>query len=78
MAKSVAIGRIVLYKTREGDRPMIVVKVWSPETVNGQIFLDGYNDSHLVTGGMKEGVMKVWVTSVAHGNEVGQWRFQDE
>lgn len=41
------IGRIVHFVTRDGKiRPMIIVQVWSPETVNGVVFYDGTNDGY--------------------------------
>lgn len=74
----VAVSRIVLYKTKDGDRPMLIVKVWDQDTVNGIIFLDSHNDRLLVTSGMKEGSMMVWATSIPRGKEIGQWRFHNE
>lgn len=45
---------------QEGDTfPMIVVKVWEGNMVNGQVFLDG-NDTF-------------WTTSVEQGEGVGKW-----
>lgn len=43
--------------------PMLVVRVWSPDTgcVNGQVFLDG-NDT-------------LWATSAIPGDGPGQWRW---
>ena len=39
--------------------PMLVTRVWSPGSVNGQVFLDG-NDT-------------LWATSVTEGTEERQW-----
>jgi hypothetical protein len=51
-------------KATEGDvLPMLIIKVWSSGSVNGQVFLDG-NDTF-------------WATSVSEAsgpfNEVGRW-----
>ena len=47
-------GRIVHYQfPRHGAiecRPMIVVKVWSPECFNGTLMLDAMNDGDAVRG----------------------------
>jgi hypothetical protein len=46
----------------EGDVvPMIIVKQWGPNTVNGQAFLDG-NDT-------------LWVTSATEGDGPGQYKW---
>lgn len=48
-------------RVQEGDQvPAIVVKAWSPTNFNGQAFLDGYDS--------------LWLTSVAEGDQPGQWR----
>jgi hypothetical protein len=39
--------------------PMLIVRVWSPDLVNGQVFLDGN--------------YSLWVTSAAQGTEPRQW-----
>ena len=55
---------------REGDSfPLIVVRVWSHESVNGQLFLDG-NDTY-------------WVCSANHedpalpAGQYGKWRWPE-
>jgi hypothetical protein len=48
----------------EGDEfPMIVCRVWSEKTVNGQVFLDG-NDT-------------LWTSSVVEGTEPGTWHWPE-
>ena len=45
-------------------KPTIVVcRVWSEETVNGQVFLDG-NDT-------------LWTSSVVEGTEPGTWHWPE-
>ena len=40
------IGRIALFKLSEKeDRPFLITKVWGELTINGVVFLDGWNDS---------------------------------
>lgn len=47
-------------EAKEGDVvPMMIVRVWSPEMVNGQVFLDG-NDT-------------LWATSVHEGDQPGNY-----
>lgn len=47
-----------------GDEfPLLIVRVWSATTINGQAFLDG-NDSF-------------WVTSAQEGSENGQWHWPE-
>jgi len=72
------IGRIVLFNVGEGegDRPMIITRVWSDTCVNGRVILDGINDSHVYFG-MKIGT-DAHVTSVMRGKNVGEWRFYDD
>ena len=49
-------------EAREGQiLPMVITAIWSDTLVNGQVFLDG-NDSF-------------WATSVAQGNEPGNWNY---
>lgn len=43
--------------------PMVVVRVWGVEGVNGQVFLDG-NDT-------------LWVTSRPEGTEPGMWSWPE-
>lgn len=74
----VGVGRIVLVKTNDGERPMLIVKVWNPTTVNGVIFLDGWNDRGLAIIGTREGSLLSWATSIQRGSEVNQWRFYDD
>jgi hypothetical protein len=79
MVQVPGIGRIVLFKTVEGDRPMIITRVWSEVMVNGIVFLDGQNDSPLskTLPGMRMG-NEVWMTSRERGQDIGQWRFYDD
>jgi hypothetical protein len=47
----------------EGDEaPCIVVKVWSPGCINGQVFLDAVGST-------------MWVTSALEGDAPGQWHW---
>jgi len=43
--------------------PMMIVRVWEDQTVNGQVFLDGCD--------------VLWVTGVAHGVGPGMWRWPE-
>jgi hypothetical protein len=55
-----AIGNAV----SEGEEyPMLITRVWSPEAVNGQVFLDS-NDVF-------------WATSAHEGTENGQWHWPE-
>jgi hypothetical protein len=57
-----SIGRIMTYKTSTEELPAIVVKVYSPTTLNLKVFLDnGGPDLH--------------VTSVPEGTTVGCWHW---
>jgi hypothetical protein len=48
----------------EGDEfPMVICRVWSEATVNGQVFLDG-NDT-------------LWTSSVVEGTEPGTWHWPE-
>ena len=70
------VGRIVLFNVGEGDRPMIITRVCLSNVVNGRVFLDGWNDSHL-NFGVKNGP-DCHVMSVNHGPNPGEWRFYDD
>lgn len=70
------VGRIVLYNVGDGDRPMIITRVWTPDVVNGRVILDGWNDSNL-NFGVKNG-LDCHVTSVSRGKNIGEWRFYDD
>lgn len=72
------IGRIVLVKTNDGDRPMMITKMWNPTTANGIIFLDGWNDRGLPVTGVREGSLLCHATSIVRGLETNQWRFYDD
>jgi hypothetical protein len=72
------VGRIVLVKTNDGERPMLITKVWNPNTVNGIIFLDGWNDRGLPVTGVREGSLLSHTTSIVRGSEANQWRFYDD
>ncbi len=79
MDKEVGVGDIVLLRTSDRDRPMLVVKVWSPTCVNGIVFVDGYNDCNLIVLGtcLKEGSFMEWGTSISKGEGIGQWHFKE-
>lgn len=75
-------GRIVHSRMPDGScRPCIVVRVWSPDTFNGVIFLDGSNDSGVTVANVnplarKTGdalgayTLTAWVTSAKHQEEI--------
>jgi len=74
-----AIGRIVLVRMNDGsDRAMLITKVWNPATINGTIFLDGWNDRGMAVPGVREGSLLAHATSLTRGSEANQWRFYDE
>lgn len=57
------VGRIVYFVMPDGQiRPAIIVRVWSDEMVQLQVFTDGSNDGAENAGGI------VWKTSV-HFNQ---------
>jgi hypothetical protein len=71
------IGRIALFKLSETeDRPFLITKVWSELTVNGIVFLDGWNDSAI--GGTPATGGTLWKTSVPRGPGISQWRFWND
>jgi len=70
------VGRIVLFNVGDGDRPMIITHVWTPDVVNGRVILDGWNDTNL-NFGVKTG-QDCHVTSVSRGTNIGNWRFYDD
>jgi hypothetical protein len=71
------IGRIVLFKLSETeDRPFLITKVWSELTVNGIVFLDGWNDSAI--GGTPATGGTLWKTSAPRGPGISQWRFWND
>lgn len=78
MDEKLEVGDVLLMKTADGERPMLVIKVWSPTCVNGVLFVDGYNDRNLTIAGatLEEGTMMKWVTSISKGDQVGQWDFK--
>lgn len=76
------VGRIVHFLVeRRGEieaRPAMIVKVWSEDCVQLQVFLDGGNDAAVKDGGggfaadeCDRGL--AWRTSVPEGTEIGQW-----
>lgn len=74
----VKVGDIVGYVLAEGDfqgeiRPGIVVHVWSPETVQLQVFTDG--DGSNSNDGLDN---VIWKTSVSFNKDTsvrGTWHF---
>lgn len=64
-------------------RPAIIVRVWSNDCVNAQVFLDGANDDRHVVGKLfgvvdgfaQRGNTPAWATSIVAGDGVGQWRW---
>ena len=62
-----SIGRIVHYVLPDGTypgehRPAIIVRTWSPTTVQLQVFVDGTNDYDDYAG-------TIWATSVSQDEE---------
>lgn len=51
------------YSQIDEEYPMLIVKVYSSECINGQVFLDG-NDV-------------LWVTCVQEGRTAGTWHWPD-
>jgi len=70
------VGRIVLFNVGEGDRAMIITRVHSSMSVNGRVFLDGWNDNRL-NFGVKDG-SDCQVMFVNRGPNLGEWRFYDD
>lgn len=76
--QGLALGRDVHFVLRSGPhvgncRAAKIVRVWAnqpPFTVQLTVFPDWLND------GFETGV--VWVTSIVHGGELGQWHFYGE
>jgi len=73
------IGKIVHYVLPDGPylgehRPAIIIKAWSPETVQLGVFMDGTND------GLSDGQLMAWQTSVLHDKNlgVGTWHFPED
>jgi hypothetical protein len=59
------IGRIVHFKSADGPQPAIVVKVWSPVTVNLKVFPDA-ND------------LCRYETSVSQGKALRNWDWPEQ
>lgn len=79
-------GRIVHFVLPNGEhRPAIIVRVWDPKTteypegtVNLQVFLDGQNDSEVVTMSQEDAdVGLVWRTSIHYSEKPipGTWHW---
>lgn len=73
------VGDTVLYRVREGraakeDRPAIVVKVYSANTVGLHVFSAGIKDSD---GEHAKVSFTGYVDSVPRGENAGEWRWQD-
>lgn len=72
-----AIGPFVEVCIAPGEwRWAVVTRVWSPDCVNVQVFLDGAADAE--HGALSSEVRRhgsiAWCTSLTRGEEVGQWR----
>ena len=73
MENKISVGRIVHFILSNGEhRPAIVVRVWSNECVQLQVFLDGTNDasSDVPRTALDAGIM--WATSVPYSEEPQQ------
>lgn len=59
-------------------RPALVVRVWTQESVNLQVFLDGHNDDEReIAGELARGVPGIrWCTSMQRGLGPHQWRLE--
>ena len=64
-------------------RPALIVRVWTDNCVNVQLFLDGGNDDRYIDNiaGAKpyieRGNAPVWLTSTTMGECVGEWRWPE-
>lgn len=79
-------GTFVLYRVGGTDetpelRPAVVVRSWSADSINAQVFVDGSNDlRHTYPDGEamfdKPACVRglAWKTSITRGDAVGQWR----
>lgn len=77
--QSPAVGRIVLFATEDGERPMLITKVWDDTIVNGHVFFDGPNDREQKRlGGINLMNGHGWATKVGRGRAPGMWRFHDD
>lgn len=78
------VGRIVHYKVKGDCRAAVIVKVWSPETVNLVWFGDQSSDRESLLDRMEKKVvidslLKVdGKTSIIQGEEDGQWHWPRE
>lgn len=83
-----SIGRIVHFRIGGTDeepelRPALIVRVWSPTSVNLQVFFDGSNDvprPPAEADGIRPDLDEAerglgWRTSVTEGDGVGYWRW---
>ena len=68
------VGRMAIYKTAMGDRPMIITVVWSDSCINGRVILEPGDSIH---SGMRVGP-DIHVSSAPRGPNVGEWRFYDD
>jgi hypothetical protein len=74
-----AVGRIVEYRIDEHEvRPAMIVRVFTPECVNLQVFVDGVNDlGPCPKFNGEEGRRGLaWRTSVKRGDGPGEWNVQ--
>jgi hypothetical protein len=77
------IGRIVHYVMKDGqERPLMVVRVWSPSEIpgyiNGVLIFDGSNDSGIFPySGYESGRNTAWITSTHYdaGKKPGTWHW---
>ena len=74
-----AIGRIVLINFgTDGDRPMLILKVLDENTVNGRVFLDGFNDRDIAKNYGMRTADDIWMQAVVRGKGPLKWRFYDD
>jgi hypothetical protein len=74
MESKATCGRIVQYMAAEGEvRPLLIVKSWDGEKVNGVLFTDGANDASLFPDAVS--ACTKWVTSVPYSDQpqIGHW-----
>ena len=80
----VTIGRTVSFVLNDGQvRPMIVVRAWIGDYINGVLFFDGSNDARLLPEQAHNphpnpaGMPYMWMTSVQHDEDrkPGTWHW---
>lgn len=82
-AQAPKIGAMVLLRVGGTDdepalRPALVVRVWTADSCNAQVFMDGHNDDRdypCLQGELsRDPTGTRWCTSIVRGSDKGQWR----